>query len=66
MTEHSADTMRRAARGIREKFGHEHAAHSFWFALADWLDDEARHEFGPDPDPALKVARAWLREDVPS
>lgn len=66
MNEHPADTMRRAAKGIREKFGPEHAAHSFWSALAGWLDDEAHHEFGSDPDPALKVARAWLREEPPS
>jgi hypothetical protein len=66
MTEHPADTMRRAAEGIREKFRPDHAAHSFWSALADWLDAEARLEFGPVPDPALKVARAWLREDPAS
>jgi len=58
--------MRRAAEGIREKFGPEHAAHAFWSALADWLEMEARLEFGPVPDPALRVACAWLREDLPS
>ena len=29
-------------------------------AVADWLEEEAAHEFAPDPDPALAVARAYL------
>jgi hypothetical protein len=35
-------------------------------AVADWLEAEAGREFADEPDPALKVARAYLGEtEVP-
>jgi hypothetical protein len=57
------EELRRAAALMREQHGPDHVRHQFWFALADWLDDEAAGAQTPWGEPtahALAVTRAYL------
>ena len=76
--EKPADTLHKTAKLMREQHGPEHQRHTFWHALADWIDNRARDaqdaivvqdtldlSYCDDPpgiEWALKVARAYLGE----